>query len=658
VSIVRRSLLLLALLCCFAPKAPAARVCIAGGECRERECALGVLDPGTTAIRCDGDAAVHLRVTNFPRRGNVRVRLTDEAQRTWELQLRQNVTLRVARGTYDVLIETPHFRTVRKSLRVAEKPETVVVTLEPLPVLSGRVFERGTADGVGGAVIATNVDTMAIADASGFFSIEAEPDRWPSKLVVSAAGFAESALAVPKARRSATLDDVLLSRGGTIDVEVLHPDPEAVTEIELQRLASGAMTGAPLKSVAGPARARFENVAPGRYLMLAKGAGPCERHGQVIELAQAEQKSVQLRIAPIQLTLHAAMAGEPLAGAEVRFRSREGFWSGRLSSDAAGEVATALWQSGDATASVFVDGLMNVPHLESRTVPDDEEEFEWSLEVSPRRISGIVVDSRSGEPVPNAAISLKVRGAISFGVRTRGDAQGRFHFMPVPYGRHTITAAAPTHLQREMSYTFAAPEENRELTVPLDGGTFVRLHVIDAAGAPVAGAVAMQYQGLVQTRLSATDASGVAEILVPDGETRDVYVVPRDGSFGIIRVTAKSAEPSLRLPRATSRIEIRAESESRQPIANVSVAMRYNRQVLPREVVHELGRTQGARTTSRADGRIVFDPMPAGLYDFWPAGSPAEMRLLVAGIGGQAPVTMNVVPGDNVAVLTFAPVRP
>ena len=640
-----RRALLLALWCSFALWSQGSVACLAAGE-----------DAGAA-----GETAIVLRVANFPRRGSVRLRLTDEAQRTCELQAREKMTLRVPKGTYAVVVEAPHYRTIRKTVRAGDQPETLAVRLEPLPVLSGRVLEHGTTRGVGGAVIATNVDTIAIADASGFFTIEADPDRWPSKIAVSAGGFAESVLAVPKARRPATLDDVFLSRGGTIEVEVVHPAPSEVTGVELQRLESGAMTGAPLKSVpvAGePLRAKFENVAPGRYLVLAKGAGVCERQGEAIELAPAEQKSVQLRITPLRMRFRAAMAGEPLAGAGVRFRSREGYWSGQLTTGADGEVATLLWQTGQATASVFAEGLMNVPHLETRTVPDDEEEFEWSLDVAPRRIAGVVVDSVSGRPVPNAVISLKVQGEISFGVRTRGDAEGRFQFMPVPYGRHTITAAAPTHLQREMKYTFAAPEENRELEVRLDGGTFVRLRVLDPAGAPVAGAIAMQYKGIVQTRLSATDASGVAEILVPDGETRDVYVIPRDGSFGIARVTSQSAEPSIRLSRATSRIEIRAESESHQPIPNVAVVVRYNRQLLPREVVQELRRMQGARSSSRADGRIVFDHMPAGLYEFWPAGSAAEMRLLFAGAGPQAPVTMHAVPGDNVAVLTFEAVQP
>lgn len=626
-SAARRVALLLGLWCCFAPAAAAARLCMTGGECRDHECGqpvassavartfhlvagakhvLGIVGAGETAIHCDRDATLQLRVANLPRRGSVHIRLTDPAQRTWELQAQEDVTLRLPKATYEIVIESPHFRTIRRTVRAGNRPETLIAALEPLPVLSGRVFERGTATGIGGAVISTDVDTTTIADASGFFTIEADPDRWPSTIAVSAGGFAENVVAPPRARRTATLDDVFLSRGGTVTVEIVHPAPSEVTGIELQKLDAGAMAGTPLTGavIAGePLHAKFENVAPGRYLVLAKGPGPCERSGEVLELAQAEQKSVKLRITPLRLRFRAAMAGKPLAGADVR-------------------------------------------------------EFEWDLGVSPRRIAGVVVDRRSGAPVPNAAVSLKVRGEVSFSARTRGDAQGRFQFLPVPHGRHTITAAAPTHLQAEMSYTFAAPEESRDMTVRLEGGTVVRLRVTDAAGAPVVGAVAMQYKGLVQTRLSATDVAGIAEILVPEGETRDVYVVPRDGTFGIARITSKSPEASVRLHRATSRIEIRAESESHQAIPNVSVVVRYNRHLLPREVVRELGRMQGARTASGADGRIVFDHMPAGLYEFWPAGSAAEMRGLLAGMGPQAPVTINVTPGDHVAVLTFAAVRP
>ena len=47
--------------------------------------------------------------------------------------------------------------------------------------------------------------------------------------------------------------------------------------------------------------------------------------------------------------------------------------------------------------------------------------------------------------------------------------------------------------------------------------------------------------------------------------------------------------------------------------------------------------------------------MPAGRYEFWPAGSQGELQALAAGAGPAAPVRMNAAPGENIATLTFAP---
>lgn len=667
------------------------RLCITGSECVEYKCGqkvapgtdsrayhfaadedatyiLGTLNAGETAITCDAPGKIELRVSASRLARDSRVRLTigDESHRSWQLslsgkQLRSSVIRTPALGAWTLTIEKEHFQKIRKTVRIGETPEVLTAVLEPLPVISGRVFERGTTRGVGGAIVKTNADTVAIAEADGSFAFEADPEKWPASILVSAAGFAETTQPIAKAQRTARLDDIFLHRGGSIIVETFHPNVGDIVQIELRKLRSGDMVGTPWRSVTPAAAgkgvlARFDGVEPGQYLVLAKGKEPCEQYGKTVLLDEGSESKVELNIAPVRLRFLATMAGEPLTGARINYKNIDGRWEASFKTGAEGDVMLALWQTGPSRAGIFSGGLMNIPYFERKELANDED-LEWNFEIIPRRITGTVVDARTGAPIPNAVLSLRVRGETSFAVKARSDPAGRFEFIPVPYGSHTITAASATHLQGRITYTFSEPSDSRDVTVRLEGGVSVKLRVLDGAGAPVVRAVAMQYKGLQQTRMSLTDENGIAEVLVPEGEARDVFVVPRDGSFAIARVSSSPPEATIRIPWGTSRIEIRTESESRQPIGNVSVAIRYNKTVLPREVVQAFGNIQGSRTSSNTDGNIILDHMPPGLYEFWPAGSVAELEMLLAGIGQQAPVTMTVTPGRNTAVLTFAAVE-
>jgi hypothetical protein len=206
-----------------------------------------------------------------------------------------------------------------------------------------------------------------------------------------------------------------------------------------------------------------------------------------------------------------------------------------------------------------------------------------------------------------------------------------------------------------MAYVFAEPEQTRRLTVRLDPAIPVKLSVIDARGAAVAGASVMDFAGLQPIGRAVTDASGVAQLLVAEGAVRDVYVFPRNGSFGFIRLTGETREATLRVVDGTSRLVVKAESEAHEPIPDVSVVVRYNGTVLPFEVIRMLERMHGSRATSSRDGTITFNLMPSGLYELWPAGSEQELRALITGAGPAAPVRLAAGSGDSFAISTFAP---
>src|SRR6185436_11112636 len=103
-----------------------------------------------------------------------------------------------------------------------------------------------------------------------------------------------------------------------------------------------------------------------------------------------------------------------------------------------------------------------------------------------------------------------------------------------------------------------------------------------------------------------TDTAGKTPLFIPDGEARNVYVVPRDGSLGAMRVQSGTPAVAMRIGEGVSRIVVRAEAESHDPIPRISLDVRYNGFLLPIEVMQILT-ARGSRTSSDADGRMVLN---------------------------------------------------
>lgn len=475
---------------------------------------------------------------------------------------------------------------------------------------------------------------------------------------ISCTGYDE-VVPVPPARATTAVGAIYLSLGGVISVEMDQVEAGSVEEVELQKPAKGQPTGIalahrPVPSTAAVAVVTFENLEPGPYIVVAKGRQPWERRGAVVELEPGQPVTVHQRIAPFTLHVRTELEGEPLPAAEVLVTNKDGHWSGALTTDARAEAEVRLWQGGNLNVAVHSTAL-SAPYIEHRHLMDGED-ADWTLVVPNREIVGTVVDAVTGDPIPRAALSLHVASddGYSVAVQATSDEKGAFRFSPVAYGEHTLKAAAANYPPVESSYLFQAPARSRNVTVRLTRAEVVKLQVIDDNGSPVAGARVMHHRGLARLGISNTDGSGSVELPVIPNESSQAYVVPRDGSFAVTDLSSAAAGSVLRVPAGSARIELRAESETHDPIPEVSLVVRFNGRILPPEVVEALAAFQGARATSGKDGRIVFLRMPAGVYEFWPAGSPAEVRALASGVGPAAPVRMVAAPGENVAVMTFA----
>jgi hypothetical protein len=400
---------------------------------------------------------------------------------------------------------------------------------------------------------------------------------------------------------------------------------------------------------------KFANVEPGDYVVMAVGNEEWEKLGEPVSVTAADESRLPVTIVPFQLRVQTRSHGEPLPNAQVALRNRDMFWQGRIRTDGAGTATVTLWQDGRFNATVETSG--STPYLERRTI-ERNEGTEWVIDIPALEVTGVVVDGTTGQPVPNAGVALNMESSAGYqlAVHTEAGADGTFRFAPVPYGEHTLKAAARGYPVTEMTYTFREPEARHNVMVKLEPAPPIRLTVTDARANPIAAARAFQFTGLTPRGLGVTDSAGNVDVLVPPGEMRDVFVVPRDGSLAFIRLAASAKNTTVAVPDGVSRLVLRAVAEGGKPIPNVAVVIRYNGIVIPYEVMVALTTRQGAQVASNAQGQIVLDHMPAAVYEFWPVGSTAELREVAAGVGPSAPVRIAAAPGENVAVMTFEPV--
>lgn len=617
---------------------------------------LGVLAAGATVPSCELEGSLDVQVRLLDRgMQNVLLRMKSAEGSEWAFRLTEDdvkrpITIGVARGSYEIVAETPHFVTYRKTLEIAADRAVVVAELRPLRTIEGILVDRVTGAVVGGAKIVADTGEDAITQRDGRFVLEIDPERWPKQLDVRAKGFGSRIVAVPPARVNTSLDKIALARGVTVEAAIHQTEPGQVVLVELLKLRNqGRQPGGVVQTLTLPKShamsrsVRFENVEPGQYVVLANGARPSQRAGQRVDVQEWDVPPVNVQLTPFRLRLRTMKDGEPLGDTRVILRQHEAFWQTDVAMDDAGEAAVDLWQGGRVTATV--ESRNSVPWRNERTIAEAID-GDWLLEMPRLEVVGRVIDAESGAAIPNAGVALEMSSTerhYHLSVSANADHEGAFRFAPVFPGEHTIRVASSDYPVSETIYTFGEEEESRSLTIALHRTPRTQLSVVDARGLPVTGAKVFVLAGDAATVTSGrTDATGQTPVFIPEGATHNVLVVPRDGSLGAMRIQSGTRQVRMVLPEGSSRIVVRAESESHEPIPRISLDVRYNGFLLPVEVMEALT-ARGSMTASDADGRMVLNNMPAGTYELWP----------VPGNAGRAPVRMIATPGENLATLTY-----
>lgn len=628
-------------------------------DAADRQIVLGVLPSEAQYATLEAAATIRLRLSSTdPARWPLATALTVRGDgHEWHVPLtarqsKAGVELRLAPGVYELIAENSRHRRLSRQVTVATEA-VVALGLQALPQLSGRVISKATSEPVAGAAVSLpSGEVIAISDGGGRFSFDANPDDWPESITIAAGGMGTRTVPIPRARATADLLDVALSDGATIRV-VVEPAIENV-RIQLYKRRYDVPDATPVatKSI-GPndTAVTFEHVEAGTYVVIASGQEPWQRHGTKLIVASGEEKRITISIVPLHLSMRTEMGGTPLPGAQIRLSSGDGLWREEFRTDLEGKLELSVWQLGRLAALVSAEGILTVPHREERSF-EDQSEAAWTIRVSTREVTGRVLDAGSGKPVANANLALRVEGRYT--ALTKADRDGRFVFTAAVPGEHTLSAAADGYQHDSVGYTFSESEQKHDVTLRLVPAASVRIVALDPAGRPIANAAVLDFAGYKLTGERFTDERG--EVFIPMGadDIRDVYVIPRDGSFGIGTAGGKS-ETAIMIPTAQSTIVVTSMSTERQPIPGVWVVLRFNGIPVPFEVQQMLARQQGAAPVSGADGRIVLRQMPLGVYEMWPVGSPGEARAAMSGLGPDSPVKIVARPGLNEAVLEFAP---
>jgi hypothetical protein len=400
----------------------------------------------------------------------------------------------------------------------------------------------------------------------------------------------------------------------------------------------------------------FRNLTPGVYQLRLQGPNGTEQLGTKIVVGAGSIARPAIEVTPMVLTGRVVLGETALPDAFIILSNREFRWRGGIVPSTDGTFTTPLWQLGSYVAAVRSPALStNYNHIVELSGVSP---IRMSLTLPEREVGGTVRSIKDGSPVAGASLDVEVKssdGTRSF--RVTSDGNGRFRLGAADAGTYSLTAGAPRYLQSSpVIFHLTEDERRRELDVKVDPGRLLPLQVVDSGGVAVDEAIIMAATGGSVRSHTKTDAHGTATVAVPTGEAATVFILPQEGSFAIVRVTAGAATERQRvvIPAPSSSLDVLARTTAGKPIQQVALLMRYNGEIVPPAVAEESTLTDGITFTTDATGHVVLRRIPPGVYEFWPYRTEEESAAIIATAESfAAPIQVNVRTGENKVAVNF-----
>ncbi|MCU1244382.1 MAG: Carboxypeptidase regulatory-like protein [Acidobacteria bacterium] len=562
-------------------------------------------------------------------------------------------------GPYQLEVRLAHHRSAWRKFNADGEVKLGAVPLAPMPVLSGDVRLAGGKPAAG-AQVALADGVIARTDAQGHFQVEVA-GRWPETIVVSRSGMGTKLIPLAAAQSDTTLPPIEMAAGATLRVAVTRNAERGPLDVDVA-LADGKTVYREVARAViprGKSEVLLRDLDAGTFTVTIAGQEPLQRIAARAVVAPGGSPEVKLVLRDAFVHGRITLGGQPLPWANVGVDHTTALWSSAFRTDAKGEFQSAIWQDGEL--SLDVQGVeMNAPFVtlvSLRGFP----RIDFALDIPDRSVHGRLIDE-GGHPVANTTVELRsIVGDYAPQARTQTDEEGAFAFEGVRSGRAQISCAPKGYLQPDpVDFELKESEKSGEVNLAVSRGFTRRIEVAGPHGTPAAGALLLVAEGSRVRSVTGANREGVANVPTPAAEEAVLYIFPKEGSMAIRRLPrplddqSSSSTMRVTVPTADASLQVSALLDGGGGMPGVKLLMRMNGELLPPEVARELERQQGAALITDENGVARLAAIPAGIYEFWPYRSEREVEALMqTATFGAAPITVNVLTGDNSATIRF-----
>jgi hypothetical protein len=609
---------------------------------------LGAVPAKTAAIdlEADGQSQIKLTIRGDETRGwPADVRFIVIGKEEWRSVLPARTAARlqqvtVPSGTYAIHLGAERHRPFSRARIDASKAVALgELRLLPLPIVRGKVI--GIDDKpVAGAVVSFADKVCTTANEQGEFACELRPVR-DEAIVVSQSGYASREIGLNRDTGDVDLGVIRLATGQSLTVQLQRTEPiedlkltlyyESPTKYEHTRLRT--KTIAPSEE-----EVRFDDLGPGKYHLVFEGKQPLEKLAVTTTIEEGKEAVQQVEIDPFQVEGAIFFGDEPLRDAKLEIGGPDHTWRRTVAVNAEGKFAGTMWQKdGRVIAFLSSPAFGSSELIEAPDLGDDPSI--WEIRIARRMLLGRVVDADTKQPVAKPNIHMVAEredrgGTLHTTVPV--NAEGQFQILAHRPGTYHLQVSAPDYVASIIDVKISAADATRNLEIGLERGIVQVLEIVSPSGAPMSNALVLE--GIQKNRNNPeffwnADASGRLNLRGMPGEMRLLYVVPREGSFAVVRLqipySSNNAKPrQIIVPPAVGTLRVLTEDADGKPV-RAGILIRHNGEFLPGAIRSRVTRNLILPRV----GEILLPRFPAGTYEVWALSSEEDEVALIASNG-------------------------